>query len=326
MHFTFLAPRSWGPLTMYKQLVAYINQASTWNYAVLKNTIIDRCITHIYWREIIISTIPLFFRPLWCKIYCYNIHWIIHKEKNVGGLWNKLLYLSYRNCLIADYIFVPNQFVVDQNIFLKKFADKINIIPNFLPQDAIDYATKISTFNQSDDIVTVTSDVFYDKCRGLIDIAQSISMYTNITKKSFTWHIVWLQGTEVWKDIFQKVKTILEKNQFIHIISHGYIPRDAVLDIYKKSWYMIYCSYQDTFWLVLLEWIAYGLRVFTNNLSPFREIIKDEYIYSSSLDLVEKMLCNKLTFSATVLQSFNIKIAVEELQTILGIHKIKFWK
>ncbi len=192
-----------------------------------------------------------------------SIHGKVH-----GRLWK---FFYWFGCFKASAITVPSE-------FLKKSFDfkKAIVIPN-----AID----LSKFNKTDlasrdffNILTVTKFWFPGKAKGLIELARIIFDLAKDFDRKINWRIVGFGP--LLEDVKKSISTMDKPNN----VSVQWFGFDTPQKYFSDSDIFAYFSYEDNMPIAVMEAMAAGLPVITNEVGAVSEIInsgKDGFIVSN---------------------------------------------
>jgi len=237
------------------------------------------------------STVPLPWRSRKVRMVL-SIHGLFKKEKN---LWSGF----YPHTInLADKVTVPSQ-------WLKKELGltRCYVVPNgiFLPP-RIQYPAKNLSKKKKIVFLTITNFNFFEKCKGIELIYKALKNISHL-KKNFVWYI--LGEGKFRRDFEEKIKS----KSNLKVLFKGFKPAKI---FYRKADIFLYYSFLDTFALVLLEAMSYGLPVVTNNFGPAHEIITDArsgFIinHPGEMSKVVKMLIYKNGLREKVIKSGRVR-------------------
>ena len=218
---------------------------------------LNSCIIH--------TTNPLAFsfsmRPL-----ILTVHGKIH-----GSFWKFFYWLGIQR---ASVVTVPSN-------FLKNYLGikKAIVIPNAI--DTLNFSEVSLTERGYYNILTITKFWFPEKARGLFELAQLIFNLAKDFDKRINWRIV---GYGPLLEDIKKSVALLERPKNLSVQWFGY---DTPQKYFSDSDIFAYFSYEDNMPIVVMEAMASGLPVVTNNVGAVNEIIKsgiDGFIAKSSQD------------------------------------------
>jgi len=256
--------------------------------------------------NIVHSTIPLPFWPFRVPLVL-TIHGLFLKEKNI---WSKFYPFTIKK---ADIITVPsfwlknklsikNSIVIPNGIYLNQFEKRKNI--NLKTKKEIIFLT-LTNFN------------FYEKCKGLLSIYKALKELK--IKKKITFYI--LGDGEFKKEFFKKIKSFNN----VKISFEGY--KDPK-PFFKKADIFLYFSFLDVFAISILEGMAFGLPIITNEFGAAKEIIDNrkegiivnnyKEMKNAILEIINKNLGEKLGENARkkIEKKFNWEILKRKWEKI----------
>jgi len=220
--------------------------------------------------DIIHTILPLSYR-LWKKPVVITIQGGYSSEKNI---WRFFYPAAIRK---ADV-------VTTSSIFLKERLnlDKAIVIPNSIFPDR--FRMVEHTDKDTINLVTVTHFYFQDKARGILDILEFLDTVTRMVDKKVKYVVV--GGGPHLESVMSEAKRYKVDVEFT-----GNIPSTA--GFLESSDVFIYYSHLDNFPLAILEAMASGLPVITNNIGAVSEIIdsgEDGYVADSNESYLEALL------------------------------------
>ena len=227
-------------------------------------------IKRFFWTDadIIHTTLPLFF-SFHRKRIILTIHGDYRREKNI---WKYFWPLAIKN---AKKITVPSNFLKNE---LK--LNTAIVIPNSVNLDEfpkIIYIPKsIVTF------ITITNFNFIDKINGLTYL---IKIFDELSLKSSNFKFIIIGGGR-YLDSF---KEEYHNREFIHFLGFS----NNVKQIIKECDIFVYYSLHDNFPIVILEAMASGLPVVSNNIGAIEEIIshgEDGFVFEDDFAFINKIL------------------------------------
>lgn len=251
--------RSGGPLTWGRQLEYKINRQDGFKVRHIHD-FSKLLLAPLFQRaDIVHSTIPITTR-LWSKPYILTIKGDFRIEKHI---WRSF----YRNAItIADTITVPS-------IFLKERLGLKNavVIPNAINPSI--YQTRKGAIRDFYNWLTVTNFDFYDKAQGVLKILTYLDRISSYLRGV---HYTVVGGGKYLSRIRSQARLFSTPVEFI-----GYANPKS---FYDKSGLFLYYSSHDNMPNVILEAMASGLCVVTNDVGAVREMIisrQDGFISSS---------------------------------------------
>lgn len=221
--------------------------------------------------RLIHTTNPLAFSVL-MRPLILTVHGKIH-----GSFWK----FFYRFGFIrASVVTVPSEFL-KKSLNLKKAI----VIPNAVDIaefDEVDLAER-DFFN----ILTVTKFWFPKKAKGLFELAQIIFNLAKDFDKRINWRIV--GSGPLFEDIKKSI-SMLEKPKNLVVQWFGF---DIPKKYFSDSDIFAYFSYEDNMPIAIMEAMASGLPIVTNNIGAVAEIISDNndgFIASNHQDYQNRLL------------------------------------
>lgn len=204
--------------------------------------------------NIVHTTVPIMFK-LWKKPIVLTLKGDYTIEDNI---WRKFYPSIIKK---ADIITTPSKYL-KKKLNLKKAI----VIPNAVDLDKFDREAKHQN-KKIINIVTVTNLSFEDKSKGILDIIKIL----NSLKKN---------GIQINYSIvadgryLQETKKEVDKIKRINVSFLGY--KKNVKEVLQKSDLFLYYSAHDNFPNVLIESMACGLPVITNEIGAVSEIIENK--------------------------------------------------
>lgn len=244
--------------------------------------------------QLIHTTNPLAFSFSF-KPLILTIHGKIH-----GSFWRFFYWLGYYK---ASVVTVPSEFL-KKSLGLKQAI----VIPN---------ATDIAKFNEVNlterdffNILTVTKFWFPEKARGLFELAKIIFNLAKDFNKRINWRIV---GSGPLLEDIKKFVSMLEKPKNLTVQWFGF---DLPQKYFSDSDIFAYYSLEDNMPITVMEAMASGLPVITNQIGAVDEIIdsgKNGFITSSRQDYQNIMLklMNDFNLRRKIGQSARQKVKTE---------------
>lgn len=200
--------------------------------------------------DIVHTTVPIPFR-LWKKPIVFAIHGDYTIEPNI---WQRFIPKTITR---ADAIIIPSQYL-KQKLGLN---DAI-VIPNAIFPERFKQVrhSEKETIN----LVTITGFHFKDKARGILDILEILSVAKKIANKRIKYVVV--GGGPYLGRIMAQAKSYGIDVEFTGMLQN---PKT----ILENSDIFLYYSYHDASPIAILEAMACGLPVITNNVGAVSEII-----------------------------------------------------
>lgn len=232
--------------------------------------------------DIVHTAVPLTYR-LWKKPVIMTIHGEYTVERN---LWRFFYPTAIRK---ADVVTIPSHFLKD-----RLRLEEAIVIPNaVIPERfrAVQHSEK-DVLN----LVTVTNFYFRDKAEGVLHILEAISTAQRAISSQIRYKVV---GGGPFLERIKK----LAISYNVNVEFTDRIPN--VKEVLENSDIFLYNSLHDNFPMVILEAMACGLPVITNNVGAVSEIIdngKDGYIIEDKLAYIDHLsnLLNERKLRATV--------------------------
>ena len=195
---------------------------------------------------------------IWKKPLILNIQGEYPLQKNI---WQRFYPKAIKK---ADIVTVPSKFIKER---LK--IKEAEVIPNAIISKDFNHIKYKD--NNEINIVTLTKFAFLDKSLGVLNIIEPLKKAAKETDKKINYTII---GGGKFLD---HIKTKIKPSFNIKFIGYHDNPKK----ILEKSDLFLYYSNRDTFAIAVIEAMASGLPVITNNYGPTHEIIKtkeDGYI------------------------------------------------
>lgn len=250
-------------------------------------------IKRFFWTDadIIHSTLPLTFN-LQGKPIILTIHGDFRKERHPWSfMWPKAIKK-------AKKITVPSK-------FLKKELDlkQAIVIPNgIFPED---FKPVKHRKKEVLHIVTVTGFKFWDKARGVLELLKILEEVKKKTKQKFVFTVVG------GGPFLEKIKE--EANQYdVPVKFIGFHPNPK--EILQKSDIFVYYSFMDNLPIAILEAMACGLPVITNDVGAVSEVTKP---CKSHQEVVKKILENmELRSNFSMIKKFDWGNLIEKYREV----------
>ena len=261
--------RKGGPYNWGKDLVAELNRhgVEAKHIHALKSLLLSPIHQN---ADIIHTTLPLLYR-LWKNPLIITVHGEYHSEKNV---WRLIYPSAIRK---ADIITTPSNFLKE-----RLNLQRAIVIPNAVFTDRFE---KIGySERETVNLITVTKFFFEDKARGVLDILKVLNTIPKMISQRIKYVVV--GGGPYLKQVMKEAKRYDVDVEFTDTLqSPG--------EVLKSSDIFVYFSHHDNFPNVILEAMACGLPVITNDVGAVSEIIeneKDGYIARTSETYFEYLL------------------------------------
>jgi len=204
--------------------------------------------------DIIHGSVLLGYR-LWKKPLILTIHGEYPMEKE--NIWRHL----YPSAIArADIITTPSFFLKDR----LNLKDAI-VIPNAVAAEQ--YRVIEHTRQDTINLLTVTSFGFEDKARGILDLLMILDNLPGEIRKKVKFSVV--GGGTYLKQIEGEARKYKTYTKFL-----GRLP--DIRSLLEESNIFLYFSHYDNFPLVILEAMASGLPVLTNDVGAINEMINRE--------------------------------------------------
>lgn len=200
--------------------------------------------------DIVHTAVPIPFK-LWKRPIIFTIHGDYTIEQN---MWQRF---CPKTIAQASTITTPSQYLKQ-----KLGLERATVIPNALFPERfkpVEHREK-EVLN----LVTVTNFHFLDKAKGLINVAKVLERVQN---KNIKYTVI---GGGIY---LKQVKEEITKHR-VSVEFTGFLtdPKQTL----AQSDIFLYYSYHDNFPIVILEAMACGLPVITNNIGAVSEIIENE--------------------------------------------------
>ena len=248
-------------------------------------------------NTIIFSVIPFLFRFLKKRFY-YILVWNYLEERKKNSLWVKLLYFTERNFSFSDKIILMNKYLLNRINILKKYQNKIKIIPNYI--DFLKYENirnlnleKLKNkkfFNlENINILTITWFKFYDKAKWVVNLKKVLfKLAKKYPNKKIIWNIAWNSDNKIFKKVKEDFDKI-EKPNNLKINWLWWIEEKELFNQYKKNDLFLYWTELDVFPTILLEVWSAWLPMLVNNFESFNENVPEKFICKSEDEMLKKI-------------------------------------
>lgn len=297
----FISPVwEWWPKVLYRDLVELLNEKYPEYEYFLVSSVKEWIKLHFFNSnyDLIISSVPFFWKPFNCQ-YILNVHWLYRNDRWFKTIWALLNWFYPYNNIFSKLILFPSE-------FLKKYYNSNHknqkVILNFSNFPIIKNET-ISLKNKDEiNLLTITWFSFYDKARGLLDIFEKLQKI-NIDKK-INFYICW-----DWKYL-SIIKEKLHNYNIasnIKIIFLWKLDKNQLFEILNKSDIFLYSTFQDTFWISIIEAMSFWLPIILNKYELFNELFDKEFVAKDNIDFVkkiEKLINNQNYYSEYLNKSY----------------------
>ncbi len=241
-----------GPFTWGRNLTSQLND----NGIVAKHIhTFPQLVKNSVWpdADIVHCTIPITYR-LWKKPVVLTVKGDYRREKNI---WR---FMASKAIQKADVITTPSYFLKEQ----LKLQSAI-VIPNTI--DPSKFNTVSHVEKNVINIVTVMPFYFEEKSKGILQIFENLATIQSATNKQINYTVV--GGGRYFAFVVEEARKYKIHINFIGISSN---PRQYL----ESSDIFLYYSFFDNFPNVILEAMASGLPVITNDIGAVSEIIDNE--------------------------------------------------
>lgn len=282
--------RKGGPYNWGRDLAAELNKhgVEAKHIHALKTSILSPFHQN---ADIIHTAVPLTFR-LWTKPVVISVRGEYPSEKNI---WRFFYPMAIRK---ANIVTTPSHFLKE-----RLNLESAIVIPNAVfPEEfkPVEHSEK-NTIN----LVTITNFYFKDKSKGILDILDILHGAQREVREQIKYSVI--GGGPYLKQVMGEAKRHNINVQFTGTLR-------SPKGILECSDIFIYYSYQDNFPIAILEAMACGLPVITNDIGAVSEIIeneKDGYIAMSNNVYIEYLLSLVKNLNLRVKTGENARKAVE---------------
>ena len=252
MRINILTPiNSGGPYNWGRDLAKSLNKRDY--FAKHTHGLAELLVSPLYQQADIIHTaVPLTFR-FWKRPVVFTVHGDWSLENNI---WKAFYPLAIRKAniitsshFLAERLKLKNSVVIPNAVFLDQFK-------------AIDYADK-----EIVNLVTVTNFYYKDKADGIIGIFKVLSNLPKEVRDHVFYSIV--GGGPYLRQITQEAKRFK-----LNVKLYGTLPNSK--EALQNSDIFIYYSFHDNSPIAILEAMACGLPVVTNDVGAVTEMIEDK--------------------------------------------------
>lgn len=269
MKVSVLTPRSGGLLTLGKDLVTILNEKgiSANHIHDLKNLLLSPFYQD---ADIIHATIPITYK-LWKKPVVLTIQGEYTREKNI---WKFFYPTAIRKANV----------VITSTRFLKGRLNLGNavVIPNAVFPERFKLVKHLE--KETLDIVTMTNFYFRGKADAILNIIKILEESQKTTDKKIKYLVI---GNGPYLDQIRENA----KKYNVDVRFTGFLQNPK--EILEKSDVFVYYSHFDCFPVVILEAMAHGLPIITNDWGAAHEIITDRtdgFVTKSDSDYLKRLL------------------------------------
>jgi len=202
--------------------------------------------------DIIHTTVPLAYR-LWEHPVVFTVHGDWSMENNI---WKLLYPIAIRKAnIITSSHFLAERLNLENSI----------VIPNAVFPEQ--FKTINHTYKEIVNLVTVTNLYFKDKANGILDILRVLNNLPKEARNRIHYSVV--GGGPYLSQLTQETRRFK-----LNIQLCGELPNSR--EALQNSDIFIYYSHHDNFPIAILEAMACGLPVVTNNVGAVTEMIEDK--------------------------------------------------
>jgi len=272
----------WWPKVLYSDLVSLLSEKYPEYDYFLVSSIKEWILLHFYNNkyDLIISSIPFFWKPFNCK-YIIQQHWLYKNDRWLTSIPKLLNWLYPYNNLFSKIVLYPSE-------FLKKYYNSSHknqqVILNFSTFHIVKNETKSLLDKDTINLLTITGFSFYKKSIWVLDIFQKLENLN--TTKQFNYYIC---GD--WKyldEIKDKISNYKISNN-IKIVFLWKLDKTNILELLAKTDIFLYSTFQETFWISIIEAMSFWIPVILNNYELFNELYDEEFISKDDNDFVYKL-------------------------------------
>lgn len=310
----FLAPQvEWWTYYYYKEISDYLIKNYSDTYDVhFCNSLRDYIKLHFIKTDIIFSIVPFFFKPIGTKKYFFNPHGNYKIDRKSRRLGVKLLYLAELNIWFCDKILLTSLYLADKLNFREKYENKIEILPNFVPE----IKQKNQQLEENDlNFLTITSFKFYDKGKWIINLWNVIrQIWNHYSDKAIHFTIIWSESNAN----FLYIKSQFDRINFpgnINIHFKWWLKKQDLESEFLSHNTFLYWTYLDNTPWVILDAINYNLKVFTNNFEGFKYFLDENIICKNEDEMLEKITKKDYKDETKV---YTIKEVCDIIRSLMG--------
>jgi glycosyltransferase involved in cell wall biosynthesis len=243
-----------GPYNWGKDLVHQINSATKHNSShihELRKLVLSPLIND---SDLVHSVVPLSYKT-WKKPVILTMHGDVLTENNIWKFFYQSA-LKKADIITSPSYYLKNRLAIDECI----------VIPNAIFSNR--YNPVLHSEKKCLNIVTLTKFYFKDKSEGVLKILSILDKISNLVDYEINYTVV---GGGYYLDYIKKES---EKYQ-THVTFTGMIENSA--KILETCDLFLYYSMHDNFPISILEAMACGLPVVSNNVGAINEEIIDAY-------------------------------------------------
>ncbi len=260
-----------GPYNWGKSLVRRTNQQKDGHRKAHHTCELKKVLQSPFYPDgdIVHTAVPITFR-LWKKPVVLTIHGEYPIERN---LWRRFFPISIK---MADVVTTPSRFLKE-----RLCLDDAVIIPNAVFPDQFEPVRHRE--GDTVNIVTLTKFSFKDKAEGVLDLIRIVEQAGQSSDKKLKYTVV--GGGKYLEEVKKKSRGI-----GLDITFTGFL--DAPQEVLKNNDIFLYYSVHDNFPIAILEAMAMGLPVVTNDVGAVREMIRpgvNGYVADSDEDYRERL-------------------------------------
>lgn len=309
----------WWPKVLYKDLVDLFKKKYPEYDYFLVSSIKEWINLHFLNNEydLIISSIPFFWKPPKC-IYIVQQHWLYRKDRGFTSIPKLLNWLYPYNNFFSKLVLYPSNFL--KWYYNSKHKNQ-KVVLNFsnLPINK----KNIQLLLDKDEInfLTITSFSFYKKAIWILDIFQKLEKLK--TNKKINYYICW-----DWKYLYE-IKNKLNNYKIsnnIKVIFLLKLDKIKIIELLNKTDIFLYSTFQETFWISIIEAMSFWIPVILNDYELFYELYDQDFISKDNNDFISKLnlLINNSNYYKNYidkwyknLEKFNKNIIIDQWYKII---------